>query len=30
MGPASAQLLVDLLLNRPTAVMPEPYCLDRA
>lgn len=29
MGPASAQLLVDLLLNRPTAVSPEPYRLDR-
>jgi len=29
MGPASAQLLVDVLLNRPTAVMPEPYRLDR-
>ena len=27
MGPASAQLLVDLLLNRPTAVAPEPYQL---
>jgi glycine oxidase len=27
MGPASAQLLVDLLLNRPTAVAPEPYRL---
>ncbi|MGZ8224915.1 MAG: glycine oxidase ThiO [Methylobacter sp.] len=25
MGPASAQLLVDLVLNRPTAVAPEPY-----
>jgi len=29
MGPASAQLLVDVLLNRPMAVMPEPYRLDR-
>jgi glycine oxidase len=29
MGPASAQLLVDLLLNRPTAVAPELYRLDR-
>jgi glycine oxidase len=29
MGPASAQLLVDVLLNRPTAVAPEPYRLDR-
>ncbi|MDD1610392.1 MAG: FAD-dependent oxidoreductase [Methylococcaceae bacterium] len=29
MGPASAQLLVDLLLNRPTAIAPEPYRLDR-
>jgi glycine oxidase len=29
MGPASAQLLVDVLLNRPMAVAPEPYRLDR-
>ena len=29
MGPASAQLLVDLVLNRPTAVAPEPYQLSR-
>lgn len=29
MGPASAQLLVDLLLNRPTAITPDPYRLDR-
>ena len=29
MGPASAQLMVDLILNRPTAVDPEPYRLDR-
>lgn len=29
MGPASAQLLVDLLCNRPLAVDPEPYRLDR-
>jgi len=29
MGPASAQLLVDLLLNRPTVVAPELYRLDR-
>lgn len=29
MGPASAQLLVDLLLNRPKAVAPEPYRLNR-
>jgi glycine oxidase len=29
MGPASAQLLVDLLLKRPTAVNPVPYRLDR-
>lgn len=29
MGPASAQLLVDILLNRPTAIAPEPYRLDR-
>ena len=29
MGPSSAQLLVDLLLNRPTAVAPEPYRLNR-
>lgn len=27
MGPASAQLMVDLVLNRPTAVAPEPYQL---
>lgn len=27
MGPASAQLLADLMLNRPTAVAPSPYCL---
>ena len=27
MGPASAQLMVDLILNRPTAVAPEPYML---
>ncbi len=25
MGPASAQLMVDIVLNRPTAVAPEPY-----
>lgn len=29
MGPASAQLLVDLLLNRPTAIASECYRLDR-
>jgi len=29
MGPASAQLMVDLILNRPTAVAPEPYKLGR-
>ena len=29
LGPASAQLLVDLVLNRPTAVAPEPYQLSR-
>ena len=29
MGPASAQLMVDLILNRPTAVAPEPYKLSR-
>jgi glycine oxidase len=29
MGPASAQLMADLLLNRPTAVSPAPYKLDR-
>lgn len=29
MGPASAQLLVDLILGRPTAVAPEPYQLSR-
>lgn len=28
MGPASAQLLVDLILNRPTSVAPEPYALN--
>ncbi|MFA6052593.1 MAG: glycine oxidase ThiO [Methylobacter sp.] len=27
MGPASAQLMVDLVLNRPTSVAPEPYQL---
>lgn len=27
MGPASAQLMVDLILGRPTAVAPEPYKL---
>ncbi len=27
MGPASAQLMVDLVLNRPTSVAPEPYKL---
>jgi glycine oxidase len=27
MGPASAQLMVDLILGRPTAVAPEPYQL---
>jgi glycine oxidase len=27
MGPASAQLMVDLILNRPTTVAPEPYRL---
>ncbi|MGZ8947170.1 MAG: glycine oxidase ThiO [Methylococcaceae bacterium] len=27
MGPASAQLLVDIVLNRPTAIAPEPYQL---
>ncbi len=27
MGPASAQLLADLLLDRPTAINPEPYAL---
>ncbi|WP_333876594.1 glycine oxidase ThiO [Methylobacter sp.] len=27
MGPASAQLMVDLILERPTAVAPEPYKL---
>lgn len=27
MGPAAAQLIVDLILNRPTAVAPEPYKL---
>ena len=30
MGPASAQLMVDLILNRPTAVAPEPYKLCRS
>jgi len=29
MGPASAQLMVDLILNRPTTVDPEPYKLCR-
>lgn len=29
MGPASAQLMVDLILDRPTSVDPEPYRLDR-
>jgi glycine oxidase len=29
MGPASAQLMVDLILNRPAAVAPEPYKLSR-
>ncbi len=29
MGPASAQLMVDLILDRPTAVAPEPYQLSR-
>ncbi|UOA09234.1 glycine oxidase ThiO [Methylobacter sp. S3L5C] len=29
MGPASAQLIVDLILNRPTAIAPEPYKLSR-
>jgi len=29
MGPASAQLMVDLILNRPTSVAPEPYRLGR-
>ena len=29
MGPASAELIVDLLLNRPTSVDPEPYRLGR-
>ncbi len=29
MGPASAQLMVDLVLNRPTAIAPEPYKLSR-
>ena len=28
MGPASAQLMVDLILNRPTAVDPQAYCLE--
>jgi glycine oxidase len=27
MGPASAQLMVDLILDRPAAVSPEPYKL---
>lgn len=30
MGPASAQLMVDLILGRPTAVAPEPYQLSRS
>jgi glycine oxidase len=30
MGPASAQLMVDLILNRPTAVDPAPYQLNRS
>ncbi|TRW91301.1 glycine oxidase ThiO [Candidatus Methylobacter oryzae] len=29
MGPASAQLMIDLVLKRPTAVAPEPYTLSR-
>jgi glycine oxidase len=29
MGPASAELMVDLLLNRPTSVTPEPYRFGR-
>ncbi len=29
MGPASAKLMVDLILNRPTSVAPEPYRLGR-
>ncbi|CAG1021871.1 partial glycine oxidase, partial [Patescibacteria group bacterium] len=29
-GPASAQLLVDIMLNRPAAISTEPYRLDRA
>jgi glycine oxidase len=29
MGPASAQLMVDLVLGRPTVVAPEPYQLSR-
>ncbi|MCF7964990.1 MAG: glycine oxidase ThiO [Methylobacter tundripaludum] len=29
MGPASAQLMVDLVLERPTAIAPEPYKLSR-
>jgi glycine oxidase len=29
MAPASAQLIADLILNRPTQVNPEPYRLDR-
>ncbi|MCX7096527.1 MAG: glycine oxidase ThiO [Methylococcales bacterium] len=29
MGPASAQLMVDLILNRPTAITPEPYQIGR-
>ena len=29
MAPASAQLMVDLILDRPTSVDPEPYRLDR-
>jgi len=30
MGPASAQLMVDLILGRPTAVAPDPYQLSRS
>lgn len=29
MGPASAQLMADLILNRPPHIAPEPYQLDR-
>lgn len=29
MGPASAQLLADLILERPVSVEPQPYALDR-